>query len=96
MIIWRRIDVAKGIVAYVERVQFAIGVDDALLIRAVLGDGKTYALLAAVHETHAARIRERFCGALERLTDAWAARGSKWGKSANRDSQNGPTLTTRR
>jgi hypothetical protein len=88
MAMLRRIDVAKRIVAYGERVQLAIGVDDALLIRAVLGDGQTYALIAAAHETNAAVIRERFCGALERLADAWAARGREWGKWANRDRRN--------
>jgi hypothetical protein len=77
MAMLRRIDRAKRMVAYSQRVELAIGVGDALLIRAVLGEGKTYALIASTNDTNAARIREWFCGALERLTDAWAARGQR-------------------
>jgi hypothetical protein len=71
----RRIETARRIVAYREQIQVAVGVNDALLIQSILGDGKSYAVIAAAHETDTSKIRDLFCAALERLADAWAGFG---------------------
>jgi hypothetical protein len=72
----RGIEAARSITAYTERIQFAVGINDARLLRAVLGDGQTYAQIAAKYGEGESKISDRFCAALERLTDAWTATGS--------------------